>query len=155
MHYPFPKITLPLTACQYFFFVSVCPCRVEKANAQVITRSRTGNLPPARPTIDSAHEPPSKITVTTKATPEEIKEKMEQQLRMQRAAHQQKRALELKNLPTGQVIKVVGSPAQAASATTSTSTTTTTSVTTTNTTTSTKSATSNPTPIQPKGRWYG
>ncbi|XP_025834373.1 nucleosome-remodeling factor subunit NURF301 isoform X2 [Agrilus planipennis] len=114
-------------------------------------KSRTGNLPPARPTIDSAHEPPSKITVTTKATPEEIKEKMEQQLRMQRAAHQQKRALELKNLPTGQVIKVVGSPAQAASATTSTSTTTTTSVTTTNTTTSTKSATSNPTPIQPKG----
>lgn len=29
-----------------------------------------------------------------KATPEEIKEKMEQQLRIQRAAHQQKRALE-------------------------------------------------------------
>jgi len=31
--------------------------------------------------------------VSGKATPEEIKEKMEQQLRMQRAAHQQKRAL--------------------------------------------------------------
>ena len=29
-------------------------------------------------------------------TPEEIKEKMEQQLRIQRAAHHQKRALELK-----------------------------------------------------------
>ncbi|KAL0125669.1 hypothetical protein PUN28_004623 [Cardiocondyla obscurior] len=32
--------------------------------------------------------------VSGKATPEEIKEKMEQQLRLQRAAHQQKRALE-------------------------------------------------------------
>lgn len=32
--------------------------------------------------------------VSGKATPEEIKEKMEQQLRIQRAAHQQKRALE-------------------------------------------------------------
>lgn len=38
--------------------------------------------------------------VSGKATPEEIKEKMEQQLRIQRAAHQQKRALEtLKNQP--------------------------------------------------------
>ncbi|XP_012232371.1 nucleosome-remodeling factor subunit NURF301 isoform X2 [Linepithema humile] len=38
--------------------------------------------------------------VIGKATPEEIKEKMEQQLRMQRAAHQQKRALEtLKSQP--------------------------------------------------------
>lgn len=32
-----------------------------------------------------------------KATPEEIKENMERQLRLQRAAHQQKRALELKS----------------------------------------------------------
>jgi len=49
--------------------------------------------------------------VSGKATPEEIKEKMEQQLRMQRAAHQQKRALEtLKNQPvnssTTQLVKV-------------------------------------------------
>jgi len=49
--------------------------------------------------------------VSGKATPEEIKEKMEQQLRMQRAAHQQKRALEtLKNQPvnssTAQLVKV-------------------------------------------------
>lgn len=49
--------------------------------------------------------------VSGKATPEEIKEKMEQQLRMQRAAHQQKRALEtLKNQstnsPATQLVKV-------------------------------------------------
>lgn len=49
--------------------------------------------------------------VSGKATPEEIKEKMEQQLRIQRAAHQQKRALEsLKsnpNSPANQIVKVV------------------------------------------------
>ncbi|XP_014482955.1 PREDICTED: nucleosome-remodeling factor subunit NURF301 isoform X2 [Dinoponera quadriceps] len=50
--------------------------------------------------------------VSGKATPEEIKEKMEQQLRMQRAAHQQKRALEtLKSpanstSPSAQLVKV-------------------------------------------------
>lgn len=37
--------------------------------------------------------------VSGKATPEEIKEKMEQQLRLQRAAHQQKRALETLKSP--------------------------------------------------------
>jgi nucleosome-remodeling factor subunit BPTF len=45
--------------------------------------------------------------VSGKATPEEIKEKMEQQLKMQRAAHQQKRALETLKMPSGQVLKVV------------------------------------------------
>lgn len=50
--------------------------------------------------------------VSGKATPEEIKEKMEQQLRIQRAAHQQKRALEIKNQstnstsPATQLVKV-------------------------------------------------
>lgn len=50
--------------------------------------------------------------VSGKATPEEIKEKMEQQLRLQRAAHQQKRALEtLKSpanstSPSAQLVKV-------------------------------------------------
>ncbi|XP_032667402.1 nucleosome-remodeling factor subunit NURF301 isoform X2 [Odontomachus brunneus] len=49
--------------------------------------------------------------VSGKATPEEIKEKMEQQLRMQRAAHQQKRALETLKSPTNststtQLVKV-------------------------------------------------
>ena len=48
--------------------------------------------------------------VSGKASPEEIKEKMEQQLRMQRAAHQQKRALETLKSPanasSGQLVKV-------------------------------------------------
>ncbi|KAK9686188.1 PHD-finger [Popillia japonica] len=77
-------------------------------------KSRTGNLPPARAILDST-EVPSKLLVSGKATPEEIKEKMEQQLRMQRAAHQQKRAMELKN-PPGQIIKMVGSTAQVTTA---------------------------------------
>lgn len=49
--------------------------------------------------------------VMNKASAEEIKEKMEQQLRIQRAAHQQKRALEMKT-PQGQMIKMVGTTAQ-------------------------------------------
>lgn len=49
--------------------------------------------------------------VVSKPSAEEIKEKMEQQLRIQRAAHQQKRALEMKN-PQGQMIKMVGTTAQ-------------------------------------------
>lgn len=68
-------------------------------NQQVVTRSRTGNLPPPRPSVQGSIEVGDcKVTVNNKATPEEIKEKMEQQLRMQRAAHQQKRALEVKTL---------------------------------------------------------
>lgn len=51
---------------------------------------------------------PSKVAVTHKASPEEIKEKMEQQLRMQRAAHQQKRALEVKNLNVKNPIDLAG-----------------------------------------------
>jgi nucleosome-remodeling factor subunit BPTF len=35
-------------------------------------------------------------TVNSKQTPEEIKEKMEQQLKIQRAAHHQKRQMEMK-----------------------------------------------------------
>lgn len=49
--------------------------------------------------------------VMNKASADEIKEKMEQQLRIQRAAHQQKRALEMKN-PQGQMIKMVATTAQ-------------------------------------------
>lgn len=40
-------------------------------------------------------ENPNKVVVSHKATPEEIKEKMEEQLRIQRAAHNKKRALEM------------------------------------------------------------
>ncbi|KAK9882651.1 hypothetical protein WA026_022517 [Henosepilachna vigintioctopunctata] len=91
--------------------------KLEKANAQVITRSRTGNLPPARAIID-----PSDITsksIPGKPTAEEIKEKMEQQLRLQRAAHQQKRALELKN-QSGQLVKMVGTTQAATTTSTAT-----------------------------------
>ncbi|XP_063972664.1 nucleosome-remodeling factor subunit NURF301 isoform X2 [Diachasmimorpha longicaudata] len=48
-------------------------------------------------------------SLTNKATPDEIKEKMEQQLRIQRAAHQQKRVLETLKSPanaTTQIVKV-------------------------------------------------
>lgn len=83
--------------------------RVEKANQQVITRSRTGNLPPAKPVVETTEV---KSTITGKATAEEIKEKMEQQLRLQRAAHQQKRALEIKNVKPGQLLEMVGSTTQ-------------------------------------------
>lgn len=73
-----------------------CPNRSDKANAHVVTRSRSGSLAA------------SKLeTVSGKATPEEIKEKMEQQLRMQRAAHQQKRALETIKIQGGQVRNLI------------------------------------------------
>ncbi|XP_018403305.1 PREDICTED: nucleosome-remodeling factor subunit NURF301-like isoform X2 [Cyphomyrmex costatus] len=78
--------------------------RLEKANAQIITRSRSGA--PQSVIVSGGNKTVTTVTTTSgttgltgdqlvsgKATPEEIKEKMEQQLRMQRAAHQQKRAL--------------------------------------------------------------
>lgn len=66
---------------------------------QPITRQSTGKLPPSR-SLEIASSPSNttvsaKVVVTNKATPEEIKEKLEQQLRLQRAAHHQKRALEM------------------------------------------------------------
>ncbi|XP_020295522.1 nucleosome-remodeling factor subunit NURF301 isoform X2 [Pseudomyrmex gracilis] len=92
--------------------------RLEKANAQIITRSRSG-VPQSGSTSGNRTSAGGTAGLTGdqlvsgKATPEEIKEKMEQQLRMQRAAHQQKRALEtLKNQsvnstsPTTQLVKV-------------------------------------------------
>lgn len=58
------------------------------------TRTSTGKLPLPRQyeVLDSKG-----IVVSNKATPEQIKERMEQQLRLQRAAHNQKRADEQKN----------------------------------------------------------
>lgn len=86
--------------------------RQEKANAiQPVTRTSTGKLPTriqphstasfaadsSATTSQSLPTTPNnmKIVVSSKATPEEIKERMEQQLRIQRAAHHQKRALEM------------------------------------------------------------
>lgn len=68
-------------------------------------------MPPARIIGDSGTEGNTKVIGVNKASAEEIKEKMEQQLRIQRAAHQQKRALEMKNAQ-GQIIKVVGNTTQ-------------------------------------------
>nr|CAH7737126.1 unnamed protein product [Callosobruchus chinensis] len=128
-------------------------------------KSRTGNLPPPKPLMgaavtaeDGKSGAATNATTATapgvggaatvvaavsgKQTPEEIKEKMEQQLRLQRAAHQQnKRALEVKNiaLKQGSVLEMIGSTAQA-----------TTSTTTNPTTTTTASSNSTLQPIQPK-----
>jgi nucleosome-remodeling factor subunit BPTF len=91
--------------------------RLEKANAQVVTRSRSGSLAPKSVgdavTAATGTGTTGKLEIVSgKATPEEIKEKMEQQLKMQRAAHQQKRALETLKVPGGQVLKVVPSTQQ-------------------------------------------
>ncbi|XP_014211852.1 nucleosome-remodeling factor subunit NURF301 isoform X2 [Copidosoma floridanum] len=80
--------------------------RVEKANTQVITRSRSG---PQTVILNSNKNAAGDQLVSGKVSAEEIKEKMEQQLKIQRAAHQQKRALEnLKNpgTPGSQLVKV-------------------------------------------------
>lgn len=86
--------------------------KLERQQQQVITRSRTGNLPPARVISETTDGiSPAKVLVTSKQGAEDFKEKMEQQLRLQRAAHQQKRALELKNAQ-GQIIKIGGAATQ-------------------------------------------
>lgn len=82
---------------------------------QPITRTSTGKLPLTRvhnaaagdanngsnnnhaATTSGGNGASHKVLVSSKATPDEIKERMEQQLRLQRAAHHQKRALEMKN----------------------------------------------------------
>lgn len=82
---------------------------------QPITRTSTGKLPITRvhpgdaagnngnsshnnmATTSAGGNGANKVLVSSKATPDEIKERMEQQLRIQRAAHHQKRALEMKN----------------------------------------------------------
>ncbi|XP_058794232.1 nucleosome-remodeling factor subunit NURF301 isoform X2 [Phymastichus coffea] len=92
--------------------------RLEKANAQIITRSRSGGPQ----VVVSGNRATNALTgsdqlVSGKSTPEEIKEKMEQQLRLQRAAHQQKRALEnsktgTPGTPVTQLVKVTTNSAQ-------------------------------------------
>ncbi|XP_055689203.1 nucleosome-remodeling factor subunit NURF301 isoform X2 [Lutzomyia longipalpis] len=93
--------------------------RQEKANASLpVTRQSTGKLPPARQmdiqqsssnTSSTSSGGTKTIIVSSNATPEEIKAKMEEQLRIQRAAHNQKRAMELKTqggtVSSGRVIK--------------------------------------------------
>ncbi|XP_074105928.1 nucleosome-remodeling factor subunit NURF301 E(bx) isoform X2 [Cotesia typhae] len=70
-------------------------------------RSRSGG--PQSGVMNRGSLAGSSDQVSGKATPEEIKEKIEQQLRMQRAAHQQKRALETLKNPSNsspQLLKV-------------------------------------------------
>ncbi|XP_033215194.1 nucleosome-remodeling factor subunit NURF301 isoform X2 [Belonocnema kinseyi] len=94
--------------------------RLEKANAQIITRSRSGvpqSVVVGNRGTASATAGADQL-VSGKQTPEEIKEKMEQQLRMQRAAHQQKRALEtlkspaIGNSSVNQLVKVTSNSNQ-------------------------------------------
>lgn len=84
---------------------------MEKSLIQPTTRTLTGKLPANRAILDTSPQPrtnviktgttasPSlnskQIVVGHKATTEEIKEKMEQELRLQRAEHHKKRSLEM------------------------------------------------------------
>lgn len=86
---------------------------MEKALLQPVTRTSTGKLPPTRINLESTTQSraiaANKTTVTSpssvvnskqvgighKASAEEIKEKMEQELRLQRAEHHKKRTMEM------------------------------------------------------------
>uniref|UniRef100_A0A1Q3FWI9 Putative nucleosome remodeling factor subunit n=1 Tax=Culex tarsalis TaxID=7177 RepID=A0A1Q3FWI9_CULTA len=90
--------------------------KLAAAQVQPVTRTSTGKLPPNRHAGSSSGESSNSSTptngtngaasgsagpnkagvISSKASREEITEKMEQQLRIQRAAHNQKRAMELK-----------------------------------------------------------
>lgn len=86
--------------------------RLEKALLQPVTRTSTGKLPPTRANADTPTHNRTNVVVKTvstasplanskqvsigqKASAEEIKEKMEQELRLQRAEHHKKRTLEM------------------------------------------------------------
>lgn len=67
--------------------------RQDRANIIPTTRTSTGKLPLPR----QLDLPDATVRVTTsKASSSELKEKMEQQLRLQRDAHNKKRAEEMK-----------------------------------------------------------
>jgi tetrahydromethanopterin S-methyltransferase subunit B len=90
---------------------------MSKTNTQVVTRSRTGSLVPTR-TTDSISSPSTPALAGTKqesnttgatgptkmATAEEIKQQMEQNLKLQRAAHNQRRSLDPSTKPN--ILKV-------------------------------------------------
>lgn len=84
-----------------FHIVILLPNRQDRATTVLpVTRQATGKLPPARQydvVTNSGGAAQGKATMTlTGKSSEEIKEKLEQQLRLQRAALNQKRALESK-----------------------------------------------------------
>lgn len=92
---------------------------LERQATQTVTRARSGvtaSQVGALTKDGNAQRSDSPLNVV-KGNPIEIKEKMEQQLRLQRAAHQQKRALEggspqLVKMGSGQVVKLVPSQTQ-------------------------------------------
>ncbi|KAL0272292.1 UNVERIFIED_CONTAM: hypothetical protein PYX00_005328 [Menopon gallinae] len=85
--------------------------KLEKANNITLTRSRTGSLTPKPDSKLDLKGESSMIkaeNIITKGTPEEIKEKMELQLRAQRAAHYQKKNVEtMVKASGGQIIKLL------------------------------------------------
>lgn len=68
--------------------------RQDRHQVLPVTRQSTGKLPPARQYDVINNSTAGRTGVLTGKTSEEIKEKLEQQLRQQRAALVQKRALE-------------------------------------------------------------
>ncbi|KAJ8687395.1 hypothetical protein QAD02_023189 [Eretmocerus hayati] len=87
--------------------------RLDKANAQIITRSRSSV--PQTVVVSNSRNASTDQLISGKNTSEEIKEKMELQLRAQRVAHQQKRALETMKTPGTpgtQIVKVAGNSGQ-------------------------------------------
>lgn len=85
--------------------------KVEKTNNMTLTRSRTGTLIPKTDMKLEVKGDAATIkaeNIITKGTPEEIKEKMEMQLRAQRAAHYQKKSVEtMVKTAGGQIIKLL------------------------------------------------
>lgn len=92
--------------------------RLEKALLQPVTRTSTGKLPLTRSNAETPIQnrtnavakggSPStlvnskQVSIGHKATAEEIKEKMEQELRAQRAEHHKKRTLEMMQQKKGE-----------------------------------------------------
>jgi len=86
--------------------------RLSRANNLVVTRSRTGSSTPMKP-IDQPATPTTAIKqeVAKVQSTEEIKQQLEQNLKMQRAALHQKRAQDGAS-PKPNILKMVTSPAQ-------------------------------------------
>lgn len=86
--------------------------RLSRANNLVVTRSRTGSSTPIKP-IEPAASPAGivKQEVAKVQSAEEIKQQLEQNLKMQRAALQQKRAQDGAS-PKPNILKMVTTPIQ-------------------------------------------
>jgi hypothetical protein len=86
------------------------PTRLSRANNLVVTRSRTGSSTPIKPLEQSASPAGAiKQEVAKVQSAEEIKQQLEQNLKMQRAALQQKRAQDGAS-PKPNILKMVTAP---------------------------------------------